>query len=175
LLKRLRCEAVFPFIPALLACTACTACKAVRRRTGQSCAIAWALPAERLKMQKLCYNQFMKRILLVIFLILGLCHGFWHADGELYLCRLGVGEISIGEASHAGATLGAPRTSRDVSVFLTGNRQQFNFIASQEIDPLPAPSIAWYASAPGQNRRADQARHPDEWGLTVLRLPRSDG
>jgi len=117
----------------------------------------------------------MKRILLVIFLILGLCQGFWHADGELFLCRLGAGEITISEVSHTGETLGTPRTSRDVSVFFAGNRQQFNFIASQEIDHLPDPSVAWYASAPGQNRRSDQARHPDEWGLTVLCLPRSDG
>lgn len=73
----------------------------------------------------------MKRILLVIFLILALCQGFWHADGEMFLCRLGVGELTIGEASHEGAILGAPRTSRDISVFLAGNRQQFNFIASQ--------------------------------------------
>ncbi len=117
----------------------------------------------------------MQRNFLVVLLILSLFHGLWHEERELLLCRVDHGEQALSESTFSGEMFGNLPSIRDFASLFTSNRQQLNLIATQKWDPLQRPPAKFSAPAPGQNRRVFDTIHPEEWGLTVLRLPRSDG
>lgn len=108
-------------------------------------------------------------------LIFSLFQGFWHEQQELLLFRVGNGETGISEVTYGGETLGNPPSACCFANFFAGNRQQLNPVAEQRSEKLQQPSVAWLGSSPGQNRRINESIHLEEWGLTVLHLPRSDG
>ncbi|MDD3148070.1 MAG: hypothetical protein PHD82_12250 [Candidatus Riflebacteria bacterium] len=117
----------------------------------------------------------MRRTFLVILLILSFCQGFWHEERELLLCRAGHNEPGLNELAHAGETLDNPRPAQCFARIFASSRQFPHLILSRRQEIMQWPTMARFPSAPGQNRRFVDAIHPDEWGLTVLHLPRSDG
>lgn len=117
----------------------------------------------------------MRRAILVILLILSLFQGFWQEERELVLGRANHDEPGISEPASNGETLCNPRQDQCFARIFAGSRQTPHLPQSQRQTIARQPSVAWLFNAPGQNRRIDDAIHPIEWGLIVLRLPRSDG
>ncbi|HNX77793.1 MAG TPA: hypothetical protein PLM07_10080 [Candidatus Rifleibacterium sp.] len=119
----------------------------------------------------------MRRLFLVFILILGLCQGLWQSGSELHLYRIGHGETGISESIPEGESLCEPRPFQSFAGFFVPGRQLLHqhLAKSARMADLPKPSIAWVPTAPGQNRRSDDAIHPKEWGLTVPMFARSDG
>lgn len=117
----------------------------------------------------------MKRVILVILLILGLCQGFCHEDRELLLCQESDENQVYKESVSAGETLSSPRPALRFSQLFAASRQQPVQIQSHKQKTLQTPTAVRFSTARGYNRRIDDAILPDEWGLVILRFPRSDG
>ncbi|OGK07666.1 MAG: hypothetical protein A2W80_09910 [Candidatus Riflebacteria bacterium GWC2_50_8] len=117
----------------------------------------------------------MKRVILVILLILGLCQGFCHEDPELLLCRVSDEDHGLKESVSSGEILNSPRPALRFNQLFAASRQQPLQIQSHKQKTLQTPTVARFSTARGYNRRIDDAILPDEWGLVILRFPRSDG
>jgi hypothetical protein len=117
----------------------------------------------------------MKRVILVILLILGLCQGFCQEDRELFFYRVSDENQVLNESVHYGEALNSPRPALRFSQLFAASRQQPLQIQSNKQRILQPPTIARFSAAHGYNRRIDDAILPDEWGLVILRFPRSDG
>ncbi|NCB39947.1 MAG: hypothetical protein EOM80_14370 [Erysipelotrichia bacterium] len=117
----------------------------------------------------------MQRLLLVLFIILSLFLAFWQEEHKLFLCRFGHGKVCLSEAAHADEVFANLRLSRNFASFFAGNRQQLNLLAAQGSELLHRSLPISFARILGQSHYSDVAISTEEWGLTVLHLPRSDG
>jgi hypothetical protein len=129
----------------------------------------------KLFLRIMCYNIFMHRLFLTLFLAVSLCQNFCPFDAEMISLREGHCESGINECTVLQEIVG---TVNAVSVFwriYTPDRPFFDQVRSLRQERVKVAMTAWIASAPGQKRRIYHAVHPQELGMIILQLPRCDG
>jgi len=117
----------------------------------------------------------MKRIILVTFLILGLCQSLWHTELErLPFATVNTG-LELNEPCSSDATLSNPRPAlRFGQIFAYGRQQPLQLLHCRlKLTSKPEPS--GFLPDRHRHRAHDDAVLPHEWGMTLIQFPRSDG
>ncbi|PKL49555.1 MAG: hypothetical protein CVV42_06115 [Candidatus Riflebacteria bacterium HGW-Riflebacteria-2] len=117
----------------------------------------------------------MKRIILVTFLILGLCQSLWHSDRELLPYSTESTGLEFNEPGSSEATLSSPRPAmRFGQIFAFGRQQPLQLLHCRlKTEDQTGPSS--FLPNRHRHRAPDDAVLPHEWGMTLIQFPRSDG
>ncbi len=117
----------------------------------------------------------MKRIILVTFLILGLCQSLWHTDRELLPYNPDSSGLELNQPCSSEATLSSPRPAMRFGQIFAFGRQQPLQLLHCRLKTAGQTEPSGFLPNRHRHRAPDDAVLPHEWGMTLIQFPRSDG
>jgi len=117
----------------------------------------------------------MKRIILVTFLILGLCQSLWHTDRELLPYNPENAGLELNATRSSDAAISSPRPAMRFDQIFAFGRQQPLQLLHGRLQTTGRPVLSGFLPNRHRHRGHDDAMLPHEWGMTLIHFPRSDG